>query len=137
MVNVLVFTFLFKPTFQPVSIVNGLITVCSLTLTLPPTTTPRSGIHDERVGLLHNVFCSISQRFSMPLKSGVNCSQGLSENDVLWSLNHSFTINSVIVVLEYAREEKRKSNPLMEKSVHSVQLATLNIDLNHSVIELI
>lgn len=73
----------------------------------------------------------------MPLKSGVNCGQGLSENDVLWSLNHSFTINSVIVVLEYAREEKRKSNPLMEKSVHLVQLATLNIDLNHSVIELI
>lgn len=137
MVNVLVFTFLFKPTFQPVSIVNGLITVCSLTLTLPPTTTPRSGIHDERVGLLHNVFCSISQRFSMPLKSGLNCGQGLSENDVLWSLNHSYTINSVIVVLEYAREEKRKRNPLMEKSVHSVHLATLNIDLNHSVIELI
>lgn len=102
--------------------------------TPPP---PRSGIHDERVGLLHNVFCSISQRFSMPLKSGLNCGQGLSENDVLWSLNNSFTINSVIVVLEYAREEKRQSNPLMEKSVHSVHLATLNIDLNHSVIELI
>lgn len=73
----------------------------------------------------------------MLLKSGLNCGQGLSENDVLWSLNHSFTINSVIVVLEYAREEKRKSNPLMEKYVHSVHLATLNIDLNHSVIELI
>ena len=49
-------------------------------------------IEDGRVRLLHKVFSSTSQRFSMGWTSGFFGGQSMCENGISSSLNHSFTV---------------------------------------------
>lgn len=53
---------------------------------------PSSCINDGRIGPLHKVFSSASQRFQMGLRSGLCGGQTMCENDVSCSLNHFFTV---------------------------------------------